>query len=79
MFVALTYDGATEKLYTNSVLSASRSVSITLASSIYPVRVGTGDAITTYFNGVVDDLRIYNRALTTSEILQLYNNRRGTP
>ena len=26
-----------------------------------------------YFDGSVDDVRIYNRALTTTEVLQLYN------
>ena len=33
-------------------------------------RPGTSD----FFNGMIDDIRIYNRALTTSEVLQLYSH-----
>ena len=32
-----------------------------------------GDAETYYFNGIADDIRIYNRALTQTEITTLYN------
>jgi len=31
-----------------------------------------GDSGRVYFNGKIDDARIYNRALSASEVLQLY-------
>ena len=31
-----------------------------------------------YLNGSIDDVRVYNRALSTSEISQIYNNGNGT-
>jgi hypothetical protein len=45
--------------------------------SDYPIRIGKninyGNG-TVYFNGTLDDIAIYNRALTQTEITQLYTN-----
>jgi hypothetical protein len=41
-----------------------------------PLRIGTRD-FQSYFAGAVDDLRIYNRALTTGEIQQLFSEQAG--
>jgi hypothetical protein len=38
-----------------------------------PVRVGTKD-FASYFKGAIDNLAIYNRALSASEVVQLYND-----
>ncbi len=72
--VVVSYDGSSLKLYVNGVLDNSTS------SLINPSTGGTqftyiGRPTYTsgsYFNGLIDDTRIYNRALTTSEINQLY-------
>ena len=37
-----------------------------------PVRIGTRKDAYTYFNGVMDDVRLYNRALNDEEIKQLF-------
>lgn len=37
-----------------------------------PVRIGTRKDAWSYFDGSIDDVRIYDRALTAGEILQLY-------
>ncbi len=39
------------------------------------VKIGKfGGSLTRYFNGLIDDVRIYNRALTQSEIQDVYTN-----
>jgi len=37
------------------------------------VRIGAFDGVNQEFTGGIDDVRIYNRALSASEVLQLYN------
>jgi hypothetical protein len=40
------------------------------------LRVGDNEQTTQEFDGSIDDPRIYNRALSASEVLQLYNSSR---
>ena len=42
--------------------------------STTPFRVGYPRIDTLYFNGIIDEVRIYNRALSEAEIKQLYHN-----
>jgi hypothetical protein len=47
-----------------------------MANFVYPLVLGARNVrgiITNYLTGSLDDVRIYNRALTTSEITRLYN------
>ncbi len=41
-------------------------------SSSSPIFIGSAAGVGEYFNGAIDDIRIYNRALTPTEIQQLY-------
>lgn len=43
-----------------------------------PVRLGTR-SLWSFFEGRIDDLRFYNRALTDDEILDLYNEANELP
>lgn len=64
------------KIYKNGVLkktSTFSSYSITPQNGSAPLRVGTRD-FANYFKGVLDELRIYNRVLTQSEITSLSGN-----
>ncbi len=71
-FVVSTYDGSQMKLYVNNQLIDTRSVSGTLNNYGQPMRFGSNVALADYFQGVIDDIRIYNRALDSSEITALY-------
>ncbi|HEY6886160.1 MAG TPA: choice-of-anchor D domain-containing protein, partial [Solirubrobacter sp.] len=65
---AVTYDGTTVRLYTNGVLSGSQPQTGSLVTSTQPLRIG-GDAIWgEWFDGRLDELRVYNRALSAAEI-----------
>lgn len=73
------YDGTSVRLYINGALVASRGVSGTFSNSGagVPFCIGSdaGSTLCTdsqYFTGSIDDVRAYSRALTPSEVQQLY-------
>src|SRR3989344_8284078 len=63
-----TYDGSTHSLYLNGVLVTTGS-GATQSSTPATAYINT-DA--EHFNGLIDDVRIYNRALSGDEIKRLY-------
>ena len=66
--MAVTYDGTTLRLYVNGVLANSAAITGTLASSNYPLTIGGDTLYAQYFKGSVDEVRIYNRALSQTEV-----------
>ena len=65
--VALTYDGSLLRLYVNGVQAASANVSGAIQQSSNPLWIG-GNQYNENFVGLIDDVRVYNRALTQAEI-----------
>jgi hypothetical protein len=73
-FVVGTYDGSNLKLYIDGALKANGSVTGQICTNSLPLRIGADNELPPYyFNGKIDDVRIYNRALSASEIQALYN------
>jgi hypothetical protein len=66
--LATTYDGATLCLYVNGVQVGSRAVSGTIAVSTGRLRIGGNAIWGEWFAGRIDEVRIYNRALSPAEI-----------
>ena len=66
--LAASYDGTTLKLYVNGAQAASRAASGSVATSTNPLRLGGNTIWGEYFAGVIDEVRIYNRALSAAEI-----------
>ncbi len=66
-----TYDGVTQKLYVNSILQ-STSNTMTGIKSVITTHVIIGMFSTNYAKGAIDDVRIYNRALSANEVMELY-------
>lgn len=66
--LALTYDGTALRLYVNGVLAATRSVTGSASTSSNPLRVGGNVVWGEYFAGLIDEVRVYDRALTPAEI-----------
>lgn len=68
-----TYDGITSKFYINGVLKASNTKTAPSSGNSYDLTIGRhNDATYPYwFNGVIDEVRIYNRALPQGAITQL--------
>jgi tetratricopeptide (TPR) repeat protein len=65
--VALTYDGVTARLYWDGVLKASTGKAWNLIPKFATIGRQVGYT-SEYWNGQVDDVRVYNRALSDSEI-----------
>jgi FtsP/CotA-like multicopper oxidase with cupredoxin domain len=68
--VAMTYDGKVLRMYVNGVESAKRAVTGALEHSAGTLRIGGNGALGQYFKGLIDEVRIYNRALTALEVQQ---------
>ncbi len=66
--VATTYDGAQLRLYINGVLVSSTPATGSIQTTTTPLRIGGNTYSTEFFQGMIDELRIYNRALTATEI-----------
>ncbi|HYH54730.1 MAG TPA: LamG-like jellyroll fold domain-containing protein [Solirubrobacterales bacterium] len=66
--VALTYDGAQMRLYLNGQLVDTNATGAGNMPSIGPLQIGCADLFNEYFNGLIDEPRIYDRALNAGEI-----------
>ena len=66
--IALTYDKVTLRLYVNGTQVGSVAASANIATSANPLEIGSDSIYGQYFNGRIDEVRIYNRALSTTEI-----------
>jgi hypothetical protein len=71
--IAVTYDGSYTKLYLNGSEIASESASGQLNSASSYLYLGSYSNNTYSFNGVIDDVRVYEHALNSTEILTYYN------
>lgn len=69
-FAAVTYDGFTVKVYLNGNTTPNITYPIVINTSNAVLDIGrSGKQGTGYFKGLIDELKIYNRALTSKEIL----------
>lgn len=72
-FYAGTYDGSTLRFYKDGILVGSSSYTALIGSTINTLKIGRAGAVGAgYFIGLIDDVRIYNRALSDSEIANIY-------
>jgi hypothetical protein len=66
--LAATYSGSTMRLYVNGVQVATRSVGAGLTTGTLPLTLGGNSVWGEWFAGRIDEVRIYNRALTAAEV-----------
>lgn len=73
--VLATWDSSGAKMYVNGVLENSNSNAYTAATTTGRLVIGARFDQSAYdsLDGVLDNVIIYNRALTAAEVLQLYN------
>jgi len=78
--VAATYDGTTFKLYVNGVLEGTMALTKTIVyDASIPWTIGSTAApfrnlgAPRTFNGVIDEVEFFNRALSQAEIQAIYN------
>jgi hypothetical protein len=66
--VAVTYDGAALRLYVNGRQVSSEAVSGTIETPPDPLWIGGNRPYGEHFDGVIDEIRVYDRALSATEI-----------
>jgi hypothetical protein len=71
--VACTWNGTTLSLYIDSVLNTSTTQNLTPTGNTSPLFIGQFGGNSDRFSGVIDEVRIYNRALSQAEIQQDMN------
>lgn len=77
--LVMMYDGSNSKTYINGALidSAVRTINtgVGTGASLNLFRLGlTEQGTAGYFNGAIDDLKIYNYAITDTQVLNLFTN-----
>jgi len=66
--LAVTYDGATLRIFVNGTQVASKAQTGAIATSTGALRIGGNSVWSEFFQGRIDEVRIHNRALTQAEI-----------
>ena len=66
--LAATYDGSTLDLYVNGVQVGSLAQTGTIGASSSPLQIGGDSIYGQYFQGMIDEVRVYNLALTATQI-----------
>ncbi|MFH0832828.1 MAG: DUF2341 domain-containing protein, partial [Candidatus Aenigmatarchaeota archaeon] len=70
--VVATQNGTTCNLYIDGVLNKTATINA-IGNGAGPIYISSYDATSYWFNGTIDEVRIYNRALSASEIADQYN------
>lgn len=69
-----THDGTNIKLYINGQLEGTGAATFPIDYGTTPLYLGNAQVpFSGYFNGVLDETSIYNRALTATEVSSIYN------
>lgn len=77
--IVATFDGTTKRVYVDNQLKASAVHSYTLVQSNGPCKIGALFASAYVLNGIIDEVRIYDKALNAVEINAVYNNPGARP
>lgn len=84
VFTAITYDGSSTaagvKLYVNAVPDAGTVTSDTLTGSTtnsIPAQIGARNSASAWFNGTIEDVRVYGSVLTSAQITAMYSSGPG--
>ena len=66
--VAVTYDGATLRMYLNGQQTVQRAVTGPITTSARALQIGGNTIWNEWFKGRIDEVRVYDRALSAAEI-----------
>ncbi len=67
--LAVTYDGTTVRFYVNGSLVATKTATGAISTSTGPLQIGGDSIYGQFFSGAIDEVRVYNTALTQGQIL----------
>ena len=77
--LAATYDGTTQRLYVNGTQVSTLAIAGTIAPSNLPLKIGGNSIWSEWFTGLIDEVRVYNRALGPAEIQADMNTSISSP
>jgi glucose/arabinose dehydrogenase len=66
--LAMTWDGATVRVYVNGTQVSTAALTGTAFASSGPLRIGGNNVWSEWFQGEIDDVRVYSRALSAAEV-----------
>ena len=66
--MAVTYDGAILRLYINGTQAATRAATGAIQTTTNPLWIGGNQPYGEHFQGLIDEARVYNRALGRADI-----------
>jgi Concanavalin A-like lectin/glucanases superfamily len=66
--LAATYDGQTQRVYVNGDMVSERAQTGSIQTSANAMHIGGNSIWGEYFQGTIDEVRIYNRALSSTEV-----------
>lgn len=75
--IVVTYNGTNAVLYINGGVDKNQATTGDITTSTDTVKIGYSKGsgnLDNYFNGTIDDVMIFNRSLTSDEVLALYNS-----
>ncbi len=76
--VSCTYDGAEMRIYVNGALIDSRSLGVAIPSGGGPLYIANRPVTGQRFRGLLDEVQVYSRALSASEVAALYAQEANT-
>ena len=72
--LAAVYDGTAVRLYVNGTQSATLPLTGSMVTSASPFRIGGNGFANEWFNGAIDEVRVYSRALSMLEVQRDMND-----
>lgn len=70
--VAVTIDAGAATFYVNGVEAGTNAFPVTSAGAAVAAKIGVDSGEAEFFQGGIDDVRVYNRAFSPAEVKQLY-------
>ena len=77
--LAVTYDGATMTLFVNGAQVATVPAAGSIVTTTGQLKIGGNSIWGEWFNGLIDEVRVYNRALTAAQVQADMNQSISTP
>ena len=69
--VCCTWDGSVTRIYINGEVAMEMAQVAKIIPSILPLRIGHRDGSSHYWNGIIDELRVYDHAILEAEVLSV--------
>jgi len=74
--VVVTYDGSTVRFYANGTFDTSGAETLSTNNATQPLRFAADGAVPDRYGGLLDDVALYNRALSATEVKLHYDSGR---